>query len=226
MIKNEYPELTSPLVEENEVALFVDDEPVQTFLCTPEALEELAVGHLYCIGMISSAAQISRIDISGTEVNGLEVFEIRVCLNKGDIPVTTQPEGLSLPGMSLLQDSAARIQDLADKYRNHGGIHCAALSDGCDIVALYEDVGRHNAFDKAIGSAVMKGITPSELIYFSSGRINSEIAEKAAVCRLPLLVSRSIATTRACRIAGNSGICIIGRIESKAPIMYTACSRD
>ena len=224
-MENGFPGLTLPLVEESETTLLIGNEPIQTFLCTPEALEELAVGHLYCRGMIDTAEQISQIEISSEKTGELERFKIKLQLEEKGSSKRIPPEGSRLPAVALLQDSAGRIQDRAEKYRSHGGIHCAALSDGHDIVALYEDVGRHNAFDKAIGAAVMKGISPSRLIYFSSGRINSEIAEKAAVCRLPLLVSRSIATTRACSIAGKYGICIIGRIESKTPIMYTACAR-
>ena len=225
MINNGFPGLSLPQVEENEVTLTIGDELIQTFLCTPEALEELAIGHLYCRGIIRSGKQILQIDISNGISNGFDSYEIRVKLNKKGPGEKESLEPFQLPSLTLLQNFADRIKNTAEKYRSHGGIHCAVLSDGYDIVALYEDVGRHNAFDKAIGAMVMKGIPPSGLIYFSSGRINSEIAEKAAACRLPLLVSRSIATTRACAISREFKIGIIGRIDSKAPIMYTACTR-
>ncbi len=226
MIIKDFSCLTEPQVEENEVTLLIGDEPVQNFLCTPEALEELAVGHLYCREMITSAEQISRIDIKAGEKDGLMLYTIRVQLNEDLQTSGRQPEPVPFPSLPELQALADRIKDMAGKYHGHGGVHCACLSDGRDTVALFEDVGRHNAFDKAIGSAVMKGLDPSKLIYFSSGRINSEIAEKAAVCNLPLLVSRSIATNRACAIVRKTGSCIIGRIESKTPILYTAPARE
>lgn len=217
MIENNYPKQTQPLVEENEIFLYMGNKLIQTFLCTPEALEELAIGHLYCRGLISSLRQISQIEINKND--------IKVELKKEDAMETAYSEPFQNPSLSLLQNLAGQIQDLAEKYRSHGGIHCAALSDGVNIVALYEDVGRHNAFDKAIGAALKQGRELSRLIYFSSGRINSEIAEKAAVCQLSLLVSRSIATTRACAIAGKYETSIIGRIESKVPILYTVTER-
>ncbi|QEN06628.1 hypothetical protein EXM22_00970 [Oceanispirochaeta crateris] len=226
MIDQNMLNLTPPQVEENEITLYVGTTLFQTFLCTPEALEELGVGHLYCRGIISEREDITKIEISKIEQDGLDKYEIRVELKNQIEKDRKRQDSFQMPSVSHLQDLAANIKDLAGKYRSHGGIHCAALSDSRDIVSLYEDVGRHNAFDKAIGAAVIKGIRPSELIYFSSGRINSEIAEKAAVCRLPLLVSRSIATTRACFIAGGSNTCIIGRIESKIPFLYTASTRE
>ncbi|MDA3956795.1 formate dehydrogenase accessory sulfurtransferase FdhD [Oceanispirochaeta sp.] len=218
MIKDGFPELTLPQVEEDEITLYIGNRLIQTFLCTPEALEELTIGHLYCRGLISSLRQISQIEICRNE--------IKVELKKEDAMEAPPSEPFHNPSLTFLQNLAGQIQNLAEKYRHHGGIHCAALSDGLNIVVLYEDVGRHNAFDKAIGAALNQGIDLSRLIYFSSGRINSEIAEKAAACRLSLLVSRSIATNRACAIAGRTETTIIGRIESKAPILYTACTRD
>ncbi len=209
-----------PQVEECEVYLYLGDDLYHSFLCTPEALEELAVGHLFCRDVIQSEKQIDQLIIEKIEENGHVYDNIRVELKREQ---HTLPVPDALPGDLSLEDVkglADTIKNSASKYLDHGGIHCAALSDGKEILALYEDVGRHNAFDKAIGAAVRKNVSPAGLIYFSSGRINSEIAEKAAVCRLPLLVSRSIATTRACDILSKGNAEIIGRIESASPFFY------
>ena len=220
MIENEFPGLSKPQVEESEISLFAGDELVQVFLCTPEALKELAVGHLYCRGLIASAGEVSGIEIP--DLCSMDGQKVQVHLSKDAANNMQAPALFKIPALRDLKSQADRIRDLAGKYRIHGGVHCAVLSDGREIVALYEDVGRHNALDKAIGAALLEGKDPSQLIYFASGRINSEIAEKAAVCGFPLIVSRSIATTRACRIVQKTGCRIIGRIESDSPIMYTA----
>jgi len=213
--------LTAPRVEESEIDLYIGNELFQQFLCTPEALEELAVGHLYCRGIIRSRDQLDQLEIITKEDKAETGYNIKVLLKDAIGKEETSPRSFNMPPAIHLQEMAERIKKLAEKYKIHGGVHCAVLSDGHDITALYEDVGRHNAFDKAVGAAVMKGLSPCELIYFSSGRINSEIAEKAAVCGIPLLVSRSIATTRACAIAREFHMGIIGRIESEAPLLYS-----
>ena len=220
MLKNSISEFIHPQVEECEVYLYLEGDLYHSFLCTPEALEELAVGHLFCRNEIQSEQQIKQLNIERLEKNGHEFHNIHVDLNreKRTIPATgSLPEELSVEDLKGFAD---RIKNSAAKYLNHGGIHCAAMADGEKILAIYEDVGRHNAFDKAIGAVVRKNISPAGLIYFSSGRINSEIAEKAAVCKLPLLVSRSIATTRACDILSKGNVEIIGRIESSSPLFY------
>ena len=206
-----------PLVVESEVFLFSDEKLLHSFHCTPEALEELTIGHLFCIGKIRSYSQLSGYE---TTVRNPESIDIRISINTSDESPLPPIRHIDVPAVDSLQNLMSRFFDCAEKYKTHGGIHCSALFDGESFIAQYEDVGRHNAFDKVVGKALMKGLNPANLIYFTSGRVNSEIAEKAGRCGFPLIVSRSITTTRACRIAREQGIGIIGRISSDQPLIF------
>ena len=210
-------EETKPLVAESEVFLFTGDELLHRFHCTPEALRELTVGHLYCNGLIRSAAELSQYEIDSTHP---DTITIRISINREDSTPMPPVQDLKVPELTDLQALMQHFFDCAEKYKAHGGIHCSALFDGKSFVAQYEDVGRHNAFDKVTGKALLTGLNPANLIYFTSGRVNSEIAEKAGRCGFPLIVSRSIATTRACEIARKQGVGIIGRISSDRPLLF------
>ena len=208
-------QMTRATVEETDLALIVNGVELNRFNCTPEALEELCIGHLYSRGIISSREQISPITV---EQEG-EGYTARCDTVSGaDIPGGSDPR---LPELEELPELMGELFRKAGKYRRHGGIHCSALYDGRRFVAHFEDVGRHNAFDKVVGRALLDGRDPGSLIYFTSGRVNAEIAAKAAICRFPLIVSRSIATTQAAEIAAEANVGIIGRAASDAPILFS-----
>jgi FdhD protein len=83
-------------------------------------------------------------------------------------------------------------------------------------------VGRQNAFAKGVGKALIDGLDPGKVICFAYRRVNSEIAAKAVNCGFPLIVSRSIATSRACSIAEEANIGITGRAASDHPLLFNA----
>jgi len=99
-------------------------------------------------------------------------------------------------------------------------MHCAALSDGREILALSEDVGRHNAVDKVLGKGILKEVNFRSTMLMTTGRISTDMILKAANVACPFVVSRSIPTTSALELANNLGITVIGRINSSNPIVY------
>jgi FdhD protein len=206
------------VVTESEVQLFEENELIHRFHCTPEALKELTIGHLYCNGLIHSAAELSHYE---TDYTHPDTITIRISIDSKISRPMPPVQEQKIPELANLQALMQHFFDCAEKYKAHGGIHCSALFDGKSFVAQYEDVGRHNAFDKVIGQALIAGLNPANLIYFTSGRVNSEIAEKAGRCGFPLIVSRSIATTRACEIARKQEVGIIGRITSDQPLLFS-----
>ncbi|WP_319477892.1 formate dehydrogenase accessory sulfurtransferase FdhD [Marispirochaeta aestuarii] len=206
-----------PQVAESEVFLYADNKLLHRFHCTPEALKELTIGHLFCNGFIQSATEISHYE---EEAGDPDNISIHISINREDFNPIPPVQDLKVPELTDLQALMQDFFNCAEKYKTHGGIHCSALFDGKSFVAQYEDVGRHNAFDKVTGKSLLTGLNPANLIYFTSGRVNSEIAEKAGRCGFPLIVSRSIATTRACEIARKHGVGIIGRISSDQPLLF------
>ena len=82
----------------------------------------------------------------------------------------------------------------AKLYRESRGVHTSALGDGDDLLALAEDVGRHNTLDKIRGDCLMRGISTRDGMLVSTGRISSEMITKAAKMQVPIVVSRTSPT--------------------------------
>jgi FdhD protein len=95
-------------------------------------------------------------------------------------------------------------------YRETGGVHTSALSDGEKIIFSAEDIGRHNTLDKIAGMCVMNNIFPETKILISTGRISSEMLQKAARLGAPILISRTSPSSLSIEMAELYGITLIG----------------
>jgi FdhD protein len=120
-----------------------------------------------------------------------------------------------------LRELFTRFQQASSLYRLTGCVHSAALSDGESILCLAEDVGRHNAVDKVVGFALLEDIPLSDKILLSSGRLSSEIAGKCARWGIPVVASRTAATSRAIDIALKAGITMAGFLRGKGANIYS-----
>ena len=109
----------------------------------------------------------------------------------------------------------------ATMYKASRGIHAAALSDAEQVILLAEDVGRHNALDKILGEAMVKGIRTQGRILLTSGRISSEMLRKGAHMETPFLISRTSPTTLAIEAAKRLGLTVIGYVRRNSFNLYT-----
>ena len=107
-----------------------------------------------------------------------------------------------------------------ERYKETGGIHAAALTDGERLLHHAEDIGRHNAVDKVIGGAVLDERTPDGLILLVTGRISGELAFKAARAGIAVVATPSVPSTIAVDIARASGMHLVGRAVSGAPQVH------
>lgn len=224
------------IVSETAVDLTVNGELWLTLMCTPTQLEALAVGFLFNEGIIHSAD---------------EVAIVRACDNGCNVDVwlhhsvqkprhwrrtsgctggtTSREEPLSalsdsaeirfdaeqiLRGMALLYQS----QDL---YQAARGIHSSALSDGESLLIQVEDIGRHNTLDKLAGLMLLGNLTPSRKMILTTGRISSEMLQKASRIGAQVLVSRTSPTALSVRLAERYGITLIGYARRNQFNLYT-----
>jgi FdhD protein len=148
----------------------------------------------------------------------LEALELRGC----DV-VATGPV-VDWRVISALPESLRAAQGIFDST---GGLHAAALFDVAgDIVAVREDVGRHNAVDKLVGWALLQGRLPlTSHILMVSGRSSFEIMQKALTARIPIVCSVSAPSSLAVQLAQQFGITLIGFLRGERFNVYAGRER-
>lgn len=226
------------ICEEEPIEFLLNGKNLVTFMCTLNELKELAVGHLYSRGIIKNANDLTslgackdmkmifattsqEVDFKGIELNtvlssgcgsGIKFNESIANLPKIDSDFHIS--------MDEIKELAIKMFSRAQMYKKYGGMHCAAVSDGNELLALCEDVGRHNAVDKVIGKAMLNNVDFKKSMILTTGRISTDMVLKAANVSCPFIASRSIPTTSALELAENLGITVIGRVVSSSPIVY------
>ena len=113
------------------------------------------------------------------------------------------------------------MQQRATLYARSRGVHTAALSDGEKLIVLAEDVGRHNTIDKVRGACLIEQIDPRDKVLLCTGRISSEMVNKAARMGCPIVVSRTTPTSLAVQLAQTWNITMVGYVRGNALNVYT-----
>jgi FdhD protein len=111
-------------------------------------------------------------------------------------------------------------------YKQAGAVHgCALATTGGEILMFVEDVGRHNAVDAIAGFMWLDAIDGSDKVFYTTGRLTSEMVIKCAQMRIPFLVSRSGLTHMGHRIAKKVGITMLGRASGRHYLAFTGRER-
>ena len=112
------------------------------------------------------------------------------------------------------------ISDYNQIYRAAGAVHGCALCDGPEILHFVEDVGRHNATDAIAGEMWLEGVTGHDKLFYTTGRLTSEIVMKAAHMENPVLISRSGITHMGLELAQDLGGALIARAKGRHFLVY------
>jgi FdhD protein len=231
----------SAVVEEWPVWLEVNGAPTVTWMCTPDQLEELAVGWLHGEGYIETVDDLVKLRPCATDLGfWADVSPERVALAKSEDRRRVLASGCGAV-TTLLADphavprAAARGEPPAAEslrtlfkalfargllYNETGGIHAAALTDAVELLFHAEDIGRHNAVDKVIGAAVLARRPIAGLGLLVTGRISAELAFKASRAGLAWVATPSVPSTLALTIAQRSGMILVGRAVSGSPHLH------
>jgi FdhD protein len=242
------------LAAEEPLEIRVGNLPLTVTMRTPGHDLELTAGFLLTEGLIERAAQIGGLrsyvtSASGKE-NGVEVelldcefdaaqmqrnfFAASSCgiCGKASIEAIRQ-RGLRVVVTGFVFDPEL-LCTLPEKllaaqavFSRTGGLHAAALFDAAgNLLVLREDIGRHNAVDKVIGWALLKGMLPlSECVMLVSGRGGFEIVQKALAAGLPVLASVSAPSSLAVQLARELGLTLIGFLRGRRFVMYAGAER-
>lgn len=229
------------VIEESMVCITVNGHELATFMCSPIRLEELALGFLRAEGIIDSLHDVEVLHVSehGSCVD-VWLRHDRFSLPTKRIITSGCGGGVTfddlserhppLPlGMTVTPHQiAALMQNLhlaAELYNEVRGVHTSALSDGHELCLVAQDVGRHNTIDRLWGQALQKGLPTANCLLLASGRISSEMLNKAAKMGVPLVASRTSPTSLSVELARAWNITVIGYARGHQFRVYSGAER-
>jgi len=128
---------------------------------------------------------------------------------------------------TVLASLPDRLRDAQRVFSRTGGLHAAGLfTPAGDLIAVREDVGRHNAVDKIVGWALLNGRLPlSGCALLVSGRASFELVQKAVLAGIPLLAAVSAPSSLAAELAESAGLTLVGFLRGQSMNLYTAPHR-
>ena len=136
---------------------------------------------------------------------------------------------VALPEVQIRQSMIYALLDnlnqYNDTYKNAGAVHGCAICQGAKVIAFVEDVGRHNAVDTLAGRMWLDDIQDHDKIFYTTGRLTSEMVIKVAQMGIPVLLSRSGVTQMGLALAKELGITMLGRAKGKHFLQFTGADR-
>jgi FdhD protein len=219
------------------ITMYVNDTEWVTFLCTPLDLGHLAVGFLHSEGVIAEPAEIALLRVCEEEVGEIHARLLKpVSLPTRRVLTSGCGGGITFADLAAgreplnsnrsvsprqITDVMLQLYERAELHGRAGGVHTSALSDGRDLLAVFEDVGRHNTLDKILGCSLMTGHSTADGILVTTGRISSEMLGKAAHMRVPIVISRTSPTDLAVELAREWRMTLIGYVRGRSFNVYS-----
>jgi FdhD protein len=232
------------LAVEEPLEIRVNGSPLAVTMRTPGHDEELAVGFLLSEGVPAVrarpaddlAANLIEVEVAGDfdlgrlQRNFYTSSSCGVCgkgaLEAVAVEADRVTSDLSVPA-TLVASLPERLRDSQPAFAATGGLHATGLFDESgSLIAVREDVGRHNAMDKVIGHAFATGLLPLERhILCVSGRLSFELVQKAAVAGCPILVAVGAPSSLAVELARDRGITLCGFVRNGRANVYSEPQR-
>ena len=230
-------------------------QPVSITMRTPGDDFELAAGFLFTEGILKSSAQIREIlhcgkgkgatntlrvelaagvdvDMKRLERNFYTTSSCGVCGKTSLEALATGAQRVAPPAgftidARLIDELPERLQSKQHAFRSTGGLHASALfSRTGELLGLREDVGRHNALDKLIGSRFLAGTLPaSDTILFLSGRASFELLQKAVMAGIPVICAVGAPSSLAIEAAREFGVTLLGFVRGQRYNVYAGGER-
>jgi FdhD protein len=236
----------TPIAGEHPLTLYVDKREILTMMTLGAAPEALAIGFLRNQRLLKSIEDIVAVQVDWdvdavavTTRGGLADLEARTGKRTAttgcgqgtvfgdlmeDIGSIRLPKDATLDEETLFALlNNVRLHESI--YKQSGAVHGCALAKGSEILTFVEDVGRHNAVDAIAGWMWLEGVDGADKVFYTTGRLTSEMVIKAAQMGIPFLVSRSGLTKMGHEIAGKVGITMIGRAVNRRYLVFTGEER-
>jgi FdhD protein len=232
---------------EHPLTLYLDKQELVTLMTLGHAPEALAIGYLRNQRLVGSLEEIAAVQVDWeTESCAVTTRKGVKGLRKklGKRTVTTGCGQGTVFGDLMAEIDQVRLRDdvaledeqlfvLLDKVRRHetiykqaGAVHgCALATRAGDILMFVEDVGRHNAVDAIAGIMWLDAIDGSDKVFYTTGRLTSEMVIKCAQMAIPFLVSRSGLTQMGYEVARKVGLTMLGRASGRHYLAFTGRER-
>lgn len=223
---------------ERELRLMVNGEPLVSLLCSDASLRELAYGFLYSEGIIGSLADVGSFSIDRRSMEASFGVHSSVCtpacptISSGFGGKALVAFSSELPRSSVrmprkcvftMEDLTRAVSAMCSFSREYAitrGIHRSALFHRGVPLASFEDIGRHNTFDKLAGRCLLEGFGAEGALLATTGRISSEMVRKALRLGVSGIASLSGPTDKAIAIAQNAGMLLAGYVTETSSYVY------
>ena len=222
------------LPKEHCLTLVINDIAAQKLICTDEALSALVYGFLYNEGYIHKAADVQELAFSADHSQAkikLESYTPGAAVpvrfsGFAGVGVIREEQIENVPalrffGSGYVSSCAKEAESIAEKYSLTGGMHCSALFDDKGMLMYYEDVGRHNTFDKICGRCLLERKSAADCLLVTTGRISEDMVKKAARMGISMIASYTTATDRAYYLAEKCGMTLIGYARKENFRLYS-----
>ena len=229
---------------EHPLTLYVDKREIVTLMTLGHAPEALIIGYLRNQRLVQSLDEIAAVQVDWETDSVAVTTRTGRELELGKRTVTSgcgqgtvfgdlmeELDQIRLRNDVSLSDESLFV--LLDKVRRHetiykqaGAVHGCALADTKgEILMFVEDVGRHNAVDAIAGFMWLDAVDGSDKVFYTTGRLTSEMVIKCAQMRIPFLVSRSGLTEMGHQIANKVGMTMLGRASGKHYLVFSGKER-
>jgi FdhD protein len=233
---------------ERALTVYVDKRELVTLMTLGAHPELLVLGFLRNQRLVASVDEVDSItvdwEVGAAAVKtrqGISDIEARTAkrvvttgCGQGSVfgDLMAEVDNIKLPPATLKQSelygivNAIRLQETT--YKSSGSVHGCALFKGAEMLVFIEDVGRHNALDTIAGWMWLQEgavVTGADKVFYTTGRLTSEMVIKSAQMGVPIVVSRSGITEMGLDLAQRLGLCAIGRATHKRFLCYSGVGR-
>jgi FdhD protein len=229
------------VADERPLTIYIDSYEIVTLMTLGSQPELLTLGYLKNQGLIKDISEIKSVQVDwevaaaavSTYSNRDDWRErlgpriVTTGCGQGTVfgDIMENLDDLKLTPIKIKQsDIYTLLQNLNahnDVYKSAGAVHGCALCQGTDVLAFVEDVGRHNAVDAIAGKMWLEDISGSDKLFYTTGRLTSEMVIKIAHMGIPSLLSRSGITQMGFKLAQDLNVTMFSRAKGKHFLVYT-----
>jgi FdhD protein len=228
------------IADERPLTIYLDRYEIVTLMTLGNYPELLTLGYIKNQGLISEISEIKSVQVDW-DVNAAAVTTfsendawkgnlgpriITTGCGQGTVygNVLEQLRNIRLQSPKIRQSTIYQLlknlNDFNDVYKSAGAVHGCALCDDAEIICFIEDVGRHNAVDAIAGKMWLDDIPGCDKLFYTTGRLTSEMVIKVAQMGIPALLSRSGITQMGLKLAQDLGVTLFSRAKGRHFLIY------